>query len=385
MGRNLYAQDGVNVAEGDNFSAFAGAICRDSFKNSPFVEVTDFSQGHFRGPRGFQFVNLPDGWFVDAVGDGIGTKVALIDAVFAHRKSAQDIIAMTAGDITRWGGKPLVFVNVLDVATLGEKDSETNRALRMMLKGLGEVAREQKIVCFRGETAELGACVGSPHARATAPFNWAGCMLGVYLGDRMITGATLAPGQTVVALQEPGFRSNGFSSVRKALEMAFGENYWSHPDAKRFISAAARPSKLYDAFLARANGWTVPVATPRFTFHLITHITGGGIVGKFAEDILFPRGLSARLENLFSPTEIVRWVAKTRGMSDEECYRTFNCGNGALVVLDEKEVAPFVRMAREYDISAQPCGVITATQSGLPTLEIFSGFSEKMLTFFPEH
>jgi phosphoribosylaminoimidazole (AIR) synthetase len=75
-----YAQDGVNVAEGDTFSRFAGALCRETYGNSPYVEIRDFSRGHFRGPRGFRLKGLPKDCWMDATPDGDGTKVVLVDA-----------------------------------------------------------------------------------------------------------------------------------------------------------------------------------------------------------------------------------------------------------------------------------------------------------------
>ena len=382
MTTNLYREDGVNVVAGDDFSALAGEVCRTTFGNSPFVEVCEFSGGHFRGPRAFCIRNLPDDYALDTAPDGIGTKVVAIDAAVGHWDACRDVIAMTGGDITRWGGKPLVFVNILDVSTLGEDGSETREAFREMIRGLGQVANEQGIVCFRGETAELGACVDSENPRAMAKFNWGGVMLGVYLPDRMITGETLAPGQVVVALQEHGFRSNGLSSARAALRARFGENWWDNDDSHNAVREIARPSTLYDRFLADINGWAHPLTKPKVRPHLITHVTGGGIVGKFAEDMLFPQGLSARLIDLFEPPRIMRQVAEWREMSEEECYRTFNCGNGALVVLDRPEVRSFVMMAKQYGLNARPCGSIGRETS--PALSIMSKFSGTLLEYIPK-
>ncbi len=373
-----YAQDGVNVTEGDDFSKIAGAVCKNTFHNSPFVEVCDFSSGHFRGPRGFKIKGLPAGYMLDVAPDGIGTKVVAIDAALAHHYACRDVIAMTASDITRWGGKSLVFVNVLDVSTLSDRGTETNLLFRSMMAGLESVAHEQGIVCFRGETAELGACVGSENSEARTKFNWAGFMLGVYLPNRMITGDTLKEGQVVVALQENGFRSNGLSSVRVALQSRFGDEWWKNPDAASAIRDVACPSILYDNFLTLANGWNLS-QSPYFKIHLLTHVSGGGIVGKFAEDMLFPRGFSAVLDNLYDPPEIMKDVAMWRGMTDEECYRTFNCGNGMLAVLDKKYVDAFVNLADSYGVHAKACGIIT--QEREPSLVIHSGFNNNVIEY----
>jgi len=368
-----YKEDGVNIEVGDDFSSAAGKMCKGTFNNSAFVKVADFAEGNFRGPRGFKLVNLPEDHYLEAAPDGVGTKVVLIDSAFSHRQAMQDVIAMTASDITRWGGKPLVFVNVLDVATLGEADSETNKLFKQMVYGLGKIAKDQEFVCFRGETAELGSCVGSDNDNALTKFNIAGFMVGAYLPDRMITGKTLKPGQVVVTLKENGFRSNGISSVRKAFKMQFGEDWWNNPDAQEPIRAAATPSVLYDKFLTRANGWNDGnIVNPLFKMHLVTHVSGGGIVDKFFGDMLKPLGLSAHLDNLFAPPQIMRCVSNWRNIPTKECYQTFNGGNGMIVVLDKIDVNDFIAVAKIYGIEAQACGEITKESE--PTLSIRDKF-----------
>lgn len=378
--QKLYAQDGVNVAEGDDFSSFAAKVCKSTYGNSPFVEIKDFSHGHFRGPRGVKFVNLPADCYFDVAPDGIGTKVVIITAALSHHTAARDVLAMTCADISRWGGLPLLFSSVLDVATLGNEGDQTNLNFRKALTGLVEAADEQGIVLYKGETAELGACVGSDDPEAVTKFNWAGFAVGVYHDSRIINGDSLEPGQRVIALREHGFRSNGISSVRKALKLKFGDQWWNNPEAMGAIQAAARPSILYDKFLAFINGWLNPNFRKDFQIHSIVHVTGGGIKSKFAEDILFPRGLSADLTDLWDPPEIMRQCAEWRGMSEAECYEAWNGGQGMLIVVDEADVKPIIDIAgRVYGIEAKECGQITQWQHTAVALK--SRFGGEMLAY----
>jgi phosphoribosylaminoimidazole (AIR) synthetase len=292
---DAYAKDGVNVAVGDSFSAFAARVCAET--SSPFITVKDWSKGHFRGPRSFKFKHLPNDVEFDIGADGIGTKVVVITEAMSHSQAAIDVLAMTCTDVTRWGGKPLMFSNVLDVATLGADGTATQKLFRDAIIGLAQAAKQQGILAYRGETAELGACVGSENPDAVTKFNWAGFALGAYDPKRVITGAKMRPGDIVVALQEKGFRSNGMSSVRAALRERFGEKWWENSDARPAIRAAARQSVIYDRFLTWANGWDdIPSFTPPFAMKCIAHISGGGIPSKFGEDILFRQGLSATLD-----------------------------------------------------------------------------------------
>lgn len=372
-----YAEDGVDVAAGDNFSAFAGSICQQSYENSPYVRVTDLSQGNFRGPRGWTPMNLPEDCILTSVMDGIGTKVVLIDAAGSYIQAPHDIIAMTAMDITRYGGLPLVFTSILDVKTLGEAGSATRQAAEALMYGLAQVAKQHKYVLLTGETAELGACVGSENLDATLAFNWGSAMTGVYHPEKMILGDTLAPGQVVVVLRDT-FRSNGISSVRKALALRFGEHWWNNPDAREYVAEAATPSTQYDRFINGLHGWFAPSLKAKVKLRLVSHLSGGAFRGKFG-DLLKAQGLSAVLDDLFEPPPIMKQCAEWRGLSPEECYETWNGGQGALLVVDEAEADLVIQEAQVAGISAQVAGNITRQHEF--TVSIKSKFEHRWIQY----
>ncbi len=112
----------------------------------------------------------------------------------------------------------------------------------------------------------------------------------------------------------------------------------------------------------------------------IAHISGGGIPGKFAKDILFPRGLSADLTDLYTPADIMSNVVRWRGMTDRMAYETFHGGQRVLAVLPEEEVSKFIGFAGQFNIKAKRCGVIRAGE-GRPTLHILSKFSKQDLSY----
>lgn len=377
--RSKYTQDGVNVKEGDKFSAFAGKICRDSFLNSPYVEVLDPSAGYFRGIRSFRLCNLPAKITQELATDGNGTKSILNDAVLKHWWAGFDLMAMCAGDISRNGGLPLLMNNQLDVATLGEEGDPTNMALRSLLKGLSEAAKIEKVVLYRGETAEMGVCIGTDNPQALAPFNWSASVLGVYHENNMITGADLAEGQLIIAFEEKGFRANGMSSVRKALGRQFFEDWFNNPAAQDHIEAAAMPSTLYDPFLTTLNGWynVEDDFEPLIRLHKIVHVTGGAFRGKLGDDILFPRGLSADLSDLWAPPAIMKCCKFWRGMTDQECYDTWNGGNGILTIASPIDADDIVSRAKDFNLRGKICGEITKTPDGKkPSIRIQSKFTE---------
>ena len=370
---DLYKVDGVNVAAGDDFSALAGKVCRDSYKNSPYVRVRDLSKGYFRGVRSFSFCHLPRGYRFDMASDGSGTKVVLSAAAKMYRQAACDLLAMCGMDLTRNGGMGLVFNNVLDVSSLGEPGTEVNDAFIELITGLGEAANKLNVVLFRGETAELGVCISSENLTAGVKFNWSGSMLGVYDRRRMITGDTLAPGMVIIALRERGFRANGISSVRKALAMRFGAEWWNNPEAAWNIKLAAEPSMLYDPLFHHLNGWYDDDFIRPITVHGIVHLSGGAFEGKLGHDILFPRGLSADLDDLWEPPKIMRLCAEWRDMDDEGAYKTWNGGQGALAVVSIDDSYYFVREAERHGIEAKVCGRIEKRDD--PRIRIQSQFT----------
>ena len=388
---SLYTQDGVDIEAGDDFSAFANKVARETWKHSRFVHIHDLSKGHFRGPMMLlPSDTMPKGCGFDFAPDGVGTKVTLITEALSHRQAARDVLAMTAGDITRYGGLPVAFSNVLDVRKLGDPGTPSRQAFEQLILGLADAALEQGIVLYRGETAELGDCVSSENPEAVTHFNWAGFAIGLHHPDKVITGERLKPGQPIVAIRENGFRSNGMSTVRKALRMKFGEEYngkwWENPKARNSIRAAAAPSVLPDRFLAEVNGWYDPEFVAQIRIVAIAHITGGGILGKFGNDILFPMGLSADLPNLYEPPPVMLDCVEWRGFTDsEEIYKTLGCGQCVLVVLENNRDAKlFVELAKHQGLDAQPAGNIEDNDETGPALRIDSKFDGKEFTYRPK-
>ncbi|MBI3630822.1 MAG: hypothetical protein HY221_00595 [Candidatus Sungbacteria bacterium] len=358
--RDAYSEDGVDRKAEDCFSAFAGEICRSTYDNSDYIEVRSDAAGHFRGPRMFRLRNLPvDCWF-DAGADGIGTMSILAVAGQKYRDAASHLVAMTFGDMTRHGRLPLMLLtNQLDVETLGLAGSQTRRACQELFYGLKVLADQHRFVVYKGETAQMGVCVGSSISDAHLKFNWSGTVFGAAHPEKEITGDTLRPDYKIIALQERGFRGCGLSSVREALGRRFGRKYWKSPEAGEAIFAATAPAVLYDRFLTTAHGWFSGDFQPMIRMHAIVHLSGGSFKSKLAQDVLFPRGLSADLRNLYIPPQVMRDCALWRGMSDEECYATWNGGQGVLVVVEsQKDAERLIVLAKGFGIEAQRCGFI---------------------------
>ncbi len=372
---NKYAEDGVNIDVGDELSREAAKMCRSTYNVSPFIEMRDFSQGNFRGPRGYRLKNLPKGCWETGSADGTGTKTMLFAASGSLQGSPSGLIAMTAMDITRYGGLPLGLFNILDVSSLGNHlQSQTYKMFKDAILSLGELAKKHQYVVFDGEIAELGVGVGSDDPNAKAKFNWSGVMTGVYHEEKMILGNTLRPGQIVMVFRDC-FRDNGISSVRKALAMQYGPEWFNNPDALNHIKACSTPSVQYDRMFNYAHGWfNRPYFMPIVNLHLIVHLSGGAFKSKLGEDMLAPQGLSAVLPDLFEPPEIMQKCKKWRGMSDAEAYTTWNGGQGALAVVDAVDVSTMLSLAQEYNVDAKIAGTIVKEEKNGKRVSIKSQF-----------
>jgi phosphoribosylaminoimidazole (AIR) synthetase len=358
-GQSRYAEDGVNIPVGDALSAIAGNMCRESYGNSSFVEVTDLSQGIFRGPRGFTLKNLPERYLLTGSADGMGTRPIVFAASGNLTGCPNSLVAMTAMDITRYGGLPLILLNILDVKSLGKDvSSESFRMFKEAFLALGELASDHNYVVLDGEIAELSECIGSEDPSSPAQFNWCGVMLGVYYESKMILGNTLKVGQKIIAFRDK-VRDNGVSSIRKALKMNFGDKWYSNSEAATAIEAACAPSALYDRMFNCANGWFDSAKiNDKVNIHLIAHLSGGAFKSKLGEDLLKPQGLSAVFSDLFQPAEIMQSCKDWRSMSHEEAYSTWNGGQGAVAVVDNSNVEYMLNLSGVYGIEAQVAGEI---------------------------
>lgn len=374
---------GVDLKSGDSFSSIAGAICKTTWDASPFVKVHDLSRkGHFRGPRGVTYKNLPDDSIMVFGPDGVGTKVIISTAAATQHLSAYDLLAMTAGDITRFGGISLVFTNVLDAKTLGKPGTVIFERYKAMMEGLAKAAKKHNFVCIGGETAELSACVTSEIDDINATqYNWAGMMTGFIHPDKLIDGSKVKSGNKIIALRD-GLRSNGASLVRKMLREKYGPTWWNELAAHDEIANAARPSTIYDSFFVVANNWYKEIdGRVGFPIHSIAHISGGGIRTKFAEDIMFPLGFSARLDNLWEPSLVMRSVADHFTlMDDAELHETLNGGQGALFIVAEEQVETALRLAVDYRLEAQVCGEVLE-ECVRPRVEIVSKYTGKTFSY----
>lgn len=323
-----YSESGVNVEVGNDASTIMYNAARESWKNrkgklgeivSPFED--------FSGFRAVDISKLPEGTFLGMNFDGIGTKVEIAERLGKHDTIAFDLFAMVCDDAVVRGGEPALIGSILDVNKL------EIGIVKQLAKGYVEAAKEANVAVINGEIAELGKRIGGLNEYA---YNWGAAVIWFAQKKNMLTGKELKVGDSLVSFKEKGFRSNGFSLVRKIME-----KNWD----KKTLEQALTPSKIYSKAVVEMFGKVSGVA----------HITGGGIPEKVGR-MIKTSGLGAKLENLFEPCELMRTCMEIGKVSTEEAYKAWNMGNGMVVatrVPDE-----IIKIAKKNGIEAKVSGEI---------------------------
>jgi phosphoribosylformylglycinamidine cyclo-ligase len=243
--------------------------------------------------------------------DGVGTKLKLAFEWAMHNTVGIDLVAMSVNDVLVQGAEPLFF---LDYFACGKLDVET---AAVVVGGIARGCELSGCALIGGETAEM------PGMYPAGEYDLAGFCVGAVEKSKILSGANIVPGDTVLGLASSGLHSNGFSLVRKCLERA-GNNLPATLDGKPFRQAIMEPTRLYVK--------NVLSALARHPIKALAHITGGGLLENIPR--VLPAGTAARLvKGSWPQTELFAWLQDACGIDDFEMNRTFNNGIGMVVVI----------------------------------------------------
>jgi len=249
--------------------------------------------------------------------DGVGTKLRLAMDLKRHDTVGIDLVAMCVNDIVVQGAEPLFF---LDYYATGKLDVNTAATV---VEGIAEGCLQAGCSLVGGETAEM------PGMYHGDDYDIAGFSVGVVEKADIIDGSKVAAGDQLIALASSGPHSNGFSLIRKILEVS-GQSPDSLLDGKSLADHLLAPTRIYVK-----NLLTLIKSKP---VHALCHITGGG----FWENI--PRVLPAHTKAVINEQSwqwpaIFNWLQQQGNVTRYEMYRTFNCGVGMIVVVPAAALA----------------------------------------------
>ncbi len=249
--------------------------------------------------------------------DGVGTKLKLAFLMDKHDTVGIDCVAMCANDIICAGAKPQIF---LDYVAVGKNVPERVAAI---VRGVAEGCLQAGCALIGGETAEM------PGFYPEDEYDLAGFCVGIADRDKIINNAFIAPGDSLIALPSSGVHSNGFSLVRKVLDIENRSlNLYLEDLGMSLGEALLTPTRIY---VKEILGLMEQVHVKG-----ISHITGGGFYENIPRSL--PMGLTARIEEKAIQTPPIFDVIQRAGdISRRDMFNTFNMGVGMVVTVSAKE------------------------------------------------
>ncbi len=272
--------------------------------------------------------------------DGVGTKLKLAMELNKHDTIGIDLVAMCANDLIVQGAEPLFF---LDYYATGRLNVD---AAADVVKGIAAGCSMAGAALTGGETAEM------PGMYQGDDYDLAGFCVGIVEKSEVIDGSRVAEGDAIIGLASSGIHSNGFSLVRKVLEVS-GTGLDTDFRGRPIGEVLLEPTRIYiKSLLKLFRDSDVDV-------HALAHITGGGLPENLPR--VLPDGARALIEaGSWMRPPIFDWLQSTGGISDEEMYRTFNCGIGMAVCVPGGQAQLAAERLREQGEEAVVIGHIEA-------------------------
>jgi len=307
-----YADCGVDIDAGN---AFVGRI-KQAVNSTMRPEVLS-GLGGFGGLFKPDFKDMQEPVLVSGT-DGVGTKLLLLQEYDLPHVAGIDAVAMCVNDLAALGADPLFF---LDYLATGKLSGET---LAGVVEGIADACRTCECALVGGETAEM------PGMYAPGHYDIGGFCVGVVDRPKMVDGSRITAGDVIIGLASNGPHSNGFSMVRKLLELGGADlNGDTLSDGRRAVEGVLSPTRLY-----------VPAVNALMQtdseIHGFSHITGGGMFDNFER--LLSDDLAVTIDVGSWPVPpAFEYLLNFADVERDERYRTFNMGIGFAVILPESE------------------------------------------------
>ena len=346
---NAYAQAGVDTAAGD----LAVELMKSAVARTHGPEVLG-GVGGFAGLFDASALLSYKRPLLASSTDGVGTKVAIAQAIDKHDTIGQDLVAMVVDDIVVVGAKPLVMT---DYIACGKVVPER---IASIVRGIAEACEATGTALVGGETAEHPGLLGPDD------YDVAGAAVGVVEADDLLSPARVNDGDVVLAMGASGLHSNGFSLVRHILA---GRDilYTDHCDelGATYGEALLEPTALYTGPLLRV------LENPALAgaIHSLSHVTGGGIAANLAR--VLPVGSWVELDRgTWSPLPVFRHLADLGGHSLESLEGAWNLGVGMFAVVDASQAAAVSAALTAEGLKVWQAGVISTSARD------FAGFEQ---------
>lgn len=269
--------------------------------------------------------------------DGVGTKLRLAIDLKKHDTIGIDLVAMCVNDLVVQGAEPLFF---LDYYATGKLDVDVAADV---VKGIADGCVQSGCALVGGETAEM------PGMYHEGDYDLAGFCVGVVEKSEIIDGSRVKNGDALIALGSSGPHSNGYSLVRKVIDVAGINPATELLDNKPLSEHVLAPTKIYVK--------SVLALIKQADVHAIAHLTGGG----FWENIprVLPKNTKAVIdEKSWEWPSVFNWLQEKGNIDTYEMYRTFNCGVGMVIALPQEQVETALAILKQAGENAWLIGHI---------------------------
>ncbi|MFC7944968.1 phosphoribosylformylglycinamidine cyclo-ligase [Microbacterium oxydans] len=315
---NPYSEAGVDTAAGD----LAVELMKSSVRATHGPEVLG-GVGGFAGLFDASALRDFRRPLLATSTDGVGTKVAIAQAIDKHDTIGQDLVGMVVDDIVVVGAKPLFMTDYIACGKVYPQ------RIADIVRGIAEACSATGTALVGGETAEHPGLLGP------RDYDVAGAATGVVEADAMLGADRVQDGDAVIAVASSGLHSNGYSLVRHIITgagISYGDN--AADFGTTWGEALLEPTRLYTLPLLRL------IEQLSGGVHALSHVTGGGIAANLAR--VLPQGSWAEVDrSSWSPSPVFRVLSDIAGSTLESAEVTWNLGIGflAVVAADKKDAA----------------------------------------------
>jgi len=281
--------------------------------------------------------------------DGVGTKLRLALDSGKHSTVGIDLVAMCVNDLIVCGAEPLFF---LDYYATGKLDVDIAASV---VNGIADGCELSGCSLIGGETAEM------PGMYEGEDYDLAGFCVGIAEKSDLIDGSKVAVGDTLIGLASSGPHSNGYSLIRKVLEVTQTNPSEFELEGRKLIDLLMAPTKIYVKSLLKLIAQT-PV-------HAIAHITGGGLLENIPR--VLPENATAVIDTKAWQRPIVfDWLQAQGNIESQEMYRTLNCGVGMVICVPAEAEAEALKLLKTNGEEAFVLGTIQETKNGQPQVQM---------------
>ena len=307
-----YKTSGVDIEAG---RAFVEKIKRsiDATRRPEVIGDLGGFGGLIRLPKGLSNPILVAGT------DGVGTKLELAQQYDSHLVVGIDLVAMCVNDVITTAAEPLFFLDYIATGALAPE------AMVKVIEGISEGCRSSGCVLLGGETAEM------PGFYKKGQYDLAGFCVAIVDELSLVDGKNMKPGDQIIGIASNGVHSNGFSLVRKILELKnVNSQTLFGPNNLPLIDTLLKPTYLYGKLVRDLLNNDVEI-------HGMAHITGGGLPENLPR--CFCKGLRPFVDSKsWEVPEIFHWLQNAGNIPEIDLWNTFNLGIGFCIVTPKDNV-----------------------------------------------